>query len=304
MTDCSAYYTDKFINQIIRAALDEDVGWGGEDVTTNATIPVASRVTARFLAKASGTLSGIRVADLVFVMVDPAIKTKWTKKDGDTVTQGEYFGDVEGPARSLLVGERIALNLMQRMSGIATATAAMVVKCKGTKTRILDTRKTAPGLRALDKLAVLQGGGTNHRFGLHDMAMIKDNHVTAAGGIVEAVTQVKQYLQAKGVYGKVKIELETRTLEEVELACTLDGVDRIMLDNMVKVQDGKVDTSMLQKALKIINGRVQTEASGNVTMQTVAEIAKTNVDFISSGALTHSVIALDISMKIQSHSKL
>jgi len=296
------YYTDDRINAIIRGALDEDVGWGGEDVTTNATIPVASTVSARFLAKATGVLAGQRVADLVFAMVDKNVVCTWSKSDGQRITKGEYFGTVQGAARSLLVGERIALNLMQRMSGIATATADMVSKCKErkSKTQILDTRKTVPGLRPLDKMAVAIGGGTNHRFGLHDMVMIKDNHITAAGGIVAAVDQVKAYLKKRGLDGKVKIELETRTLEEVELACTLTGVDRVMLDNMVVLRsDATVDTSMLQLALKIVKGRVETEASGNVTIETVGDIAATNVDYISSGALTHSVMALDISLKIQ-----
>lgn len=301
------YYTDARINAIIRVALDEDVGWGGEDVTTNATIPVASTVSARFLAKATGVLAGQRVADLVFAMVDKNVECQWSKRDGQRITKGEYFGTVRGAARSLLVGERIALNLMQRMSGVATATAAMVAKCRERKssTQILDTRKTVPGLRVIDKMAVAIGGGTNHRFGLHDMVMIKDNHITAAGGITPAVQQVQAFLKQRGLTGKVKIELETRTLEEVELACTLPGIDRVMLDNMVKIEgDGTVNTSMLQQALKIVKGRVDTEASGNVTMETVGDIAATHVDYISSGALTHSVMALDISLKIQEISKL
>lgn len=286
------------IKKIIVNALGEDVGYIGEDVTTNSTIAVEKIVYARFLAKADGVLAGLKVAEMVFETVDPQITVEWTMKDGDAVKSGKYFGTIQGRARSVLVAERIALNLMQRMSGIATATNRMVRKCEGTKTRVLDTRKTVPGLRVLDKMAHVMGGGTAHRSGLHDMVMIKDNHITAAGGITRAVTLTKQYLASKKM-GHLKIEVETRTLDEVYEVMTLtDKIDRVMLDNMVSVKNGVIDTSMLQKALFIVQGKLETEASGNVTLDTVGTIAKTGVDFISTGAVTHSVIALDISLKI------
>jgi nicotinate-nucleotide pyrophosphorylase (carboxylating) len=287
------------IKKIIVNALGEDVGYLGEDVTTNSTVAPDTISTARFLAKATGVLAGLKVADMVFYTVDPSITVKWSKKDGDAVTKGTYFGDVTGPARSLLVAERIALNLMQRMSGIATATNRMVQQCHGCPAKILDTRKTVPGLRVLDKMAHVLGGGTAHRSGLHDMVMIKDNHITASGGITKAVSQTVKYLKQQNKE-HIKIEVETRTFDEVKEAVALAGqIDRIMLDNMVKGETGgRVDTSMLEQALKIIGGRVDTEASGNVTLDTVGAIAKTGVTYISTGAITHSVIALDISLKI------
>lgn len=259
---------------------------------------------ARFLAKTDGVLSGLKVAEMVFARVNPDIKVTWTQSEGDFVTTGTYFGDAYGPARSLLAAERLVLNLMQRMSGIATLTHQFVqrINAVSSKTRILDTRKTAPGLRIVDKLAVLQGGGVNHRIGLYDMIMIKDNHIAAAGGITKAVQNALQYLSTSG--NKVKVEVETSTLDEVKEALTVGGVDRIMLDNMVKVtrQQGQVvsvDTSMVSAALELIKGACEVEVSGNVMLDTVGEIAKTNVDYISSGALTHTVTAMDISMKIK-----
>eukprot|EP00462_Mataza_sp_D1_P002982 CAMPEP_0175104564 /NCGR_PEP_ID=MMETSP0086_2-20121207/9820_1 /TAXON_ID=136419 /ORGANISM="Unknown Unknown, Strain D1" /LENGTH=298 /DNA_ID=CAMNT_0016380015 /DNA_START=15 /DNA_END=911 /DNA_ORIENTATION=- len=287
------------VRKIIRNALAEDVGYRGEDVTTNSTVAADKICTARFLAKATGVLAGLKVAEMVFEEVDRDVTIEWLKKDGDAVTKGTYFGNVNGRARSLLIGERIALNLMQRMSGIATATNRMVQKCEGTGTRILDTRKTVPGLRVLDKWAHQLGGGTRHRAGLHDMVMIKDNHITAAGGITPAVNLARQYL-AKKNQSHIKIEVEVRTFDEVKEAVGLaDKIDRLMLDNMVVVKGDVVDTSMLRQALQIVNGKIDTEASGNVTLQTVGEIAKAKPTFISTGAVTHSVIALDISLKIQ-----
>lgn len=289
------------VRALVQASLDEDCGWGGEDLTTNSTVPSDVMVEARFLAKATGVLAGLKVAELVFEMVDPRVTIVWTAKDGERVTKGTYFGTVKGSARSLLVGERIALNLMQRMSGVATLTRTMVDKVPAdSPTRILDTRKTMPGFRVLDKQSVLMGGGTNHRHGLHDMVMIKDNHITAAGGLSEAVSRVHKYLATKGLTGKVQVEVETRTMDEVREALSIPGIDRLMLDNMVVLEDdGTVNTSMLREAVAIIAGRVDTEASGNVTLATVREIAQTHVTYISSGALTHSAVALDISLKIQ-----
>ncbi len=295
-------FTQNQVKKVIAAALEEDLQEYG-DLTSQASVPPGTRARGRFLAKADGVVVGLEVAELVFAEVDKSLKVVWTVKDGDRVTKGTYFGTVEGPAGSLLTAERLALNLMQRMSGIATQTNAMVlaVAAAGGKTKVLDTRKTAPGLRYVDKLACRLGGGTNHRMGLYDMVMIKDNHVTAAGSITRAVNLVYKHLEAKGLVGKVEIEVETRTFDEVKEVLGLDKkVDRVMLDNMVKMDEkGGVDTTMLREALKIIGGKVATEASGNITLQSVGEVAKTGVDYVSSGALTHSVTALDISLKIQ-----
>ncbi|KAA6425578.1 MAG: Nicotinate-nucleotide pyrophosphorylase [carboxylating] [Trebouxia sp. A1-2] len=277
---------------------------------------------ATFLAKADGVLAGLAVADLVFSTVDPCLSVSWSGKDGDHIKSGTKFGVVKGSARSILVAERIALNFMQRMSGIATATAAMTDRmqastppsesgplCRkppqGTSARILETRKTAPGLRLPDKWAVLIGGGKNHRIGLFDMVMIKDNHVTSAGGVVPAIQHAQDFVRRK--HKNIPIEVETRTLEEVkEVLQFLESdkhslVKRLMLDNMTKLDSsapGGVDVSMLKEAVKLVNGRVDTEASGNVTIDTVKAIAQTGVTYISCGALTHSFQALDISLKI------
>lgn len=281
------------LRAVIEAGLAEDLGSDG-DVTTWATVPAALRRSARFLAKADGVVAGLAAVEMVFAAVSGgAAAVRWDVRDGDRVRRGQVFGAVEGPARALLVGERLALNLLQRMSGIATATAAMVERCRGTGAVVLDTRKTAPGLRVADKWAVEIGGGSNHRHGLYDMVMIKDNHVSAAGGVRNAVRAVRRSLAERGL--SVPVEVETRTLAEVrDVVAEFDegggGVDRVMLDNM------SCDT--MREAIAIIGGRIKTEASGNVTLDTIGEIARSGVDYISSGALTHSVIALDISLKI------
>lgn len=281
------------IDELIDRALAEDVGSG--DVTTLATIPAERQATATFLAKEPGVLAGLAVAERVFAALDPEIAIRWDAADGDAVAAGTRFGSVDGSARSILIGERLALNLMQRMSGIATATRTMA-EAAGEAT-ILDTRKTAPGLRVLDKWAVWLGGGTNHRVGLYDMFLIKDNHIAAAGGIRAAIDAARRY-RAEHASG-LAIEIETRTLAEVDEVLAVGGVDRVLLDNMVEVgDDGLVDVTMLAEAVRRIGGAFETEASGNVTLATVPAIAATGVDFISSGALTHSVRALDISLKI------
>ncbi|GIV60355.1 MAG: nicotinate-nucleotide diphosphorylase (carboxylating) [Rhodothermaceae bacterium] len=288
------YLTDDALDDLIARALAEDVGPG--DVTTLATIPEGTRATAAFLAKEDGVLAGLYVAERVFAAVDPAVRVHWHAADGDAVARGTVFGTVEGAARSLLTAERTALNLLQRMSGIATATRRMAGAAR--PARILDTRKTAPGLRLLDKWAVRLGGGENHRIGLFDMILIKDNHIAAAGGVRAAIEAAHRYRHATGRTG-LKIEVEARTLDEVEAILATGGVDIILLDNMARRRDdGSVDTSLLREAVARIGGTVQTEASGNVTPETVAAIAATGVDFISSGALTHSVRALDLSLKI------
>ncbi|GAB5372809.1 hypothetical protein AAMO2058_001696500 [Amorphochlora amoebiformis] len=295
-------FTKKEIQKVIVAGLQEDLMENG-DLSSQSAVPKGCMARGRFLAKADGVVAGLEVAEMVFATVDPKIKVKWSKKEGEYVTRGTYFGDVDGPANTLLTAERLALNLMQRMSGIATQTARMVDQVRPYRTKILDTRKTAPGLRYVDKLACRIGGGTNHRMGLYDMVMIKDNHITAAGSITKAVNKVVSFLESKSLFGVIPIEVETNSLAGVkEVLTCLPKVDRVMLDNMVKmveVKSSKVDTSMLSKALKIIGGRVQTEASGNITLETVKAVAATGVDMISSGALTHSVTALDISLKIK-----
>ncbi len=281
------------IDALIDRALAEDVGSG--DVTTLATIPAERRATATFLAKESGVLAGLAVAERVFAALSPEIVIRWDAADGDAVAAGTRFGTVTGPARAILVGERLALNLMQRMSGIATATRAMA-DAAGDAT-ILDTRKTVPGLRVLDKWAVRLGGGTNHRVGLYDMFLVKDNHIAAAGSIRAAIEAARAYRAEHAP--DLAIEIETRTLAEVDEVLAVGGVDRVLLDNMVEVgDDGLVDVTMLAEAVRRVDGAFETEASGNVTLATVPAIAATGVDFISSGALTHSVRALDISLKI------
>jgi nicotinate-nucleotide pyrophosphorylase (carboxylating) len=281
------------IDALIERALAEDVGAG--DVTTLATVPAGQRASAYFLAKEDGVLAGLAVAERVFATLDPQVKPAWTHADGDAVTAGTRFGTVEGAARPILTGERLALNLMQRMSGIATATRRMA-EAAGEAT-VLDTRKTAPGLRVVDKWAVRLGGGTNHRTGLYDMFLIKDNHIAAAGGVRAAIEAARAYRAERAP--ELQIEVETRTLAEVDAVLEVGGVDRVLLDNMVDLaDDGRVDVSVLAEAVRRIGGRIETEASGNVTLATVPAIAATGVDFISSGALTHSVRALDISLKI------
>ena len=289
-----AYLTAPQISDLIAVALDEDIGPG--DVTTEATIPPATSAEAVFLAKQNGVVAGLHVAEQVFKTLDVDLEVRWQQQDGGRVESGEIFGAVSGSAHAILMGERLALNIMQRMSGIASATRLMADAAKPHHARILDTRKTAPGLRAFDKWAVLLGGGENHRIGLFDMILIKDNHIAAAGGIEEAIAAAGRYREAQAPH--LQIEVETRTLEEVDAAVTAGGIDRILLDNMVEVRESGIDTSMLQEAVQRIDGRVITEASGNVTQETVPAIAATGVDYISSGALTHSVKALDISLKV------
>lgn len=290
------YLTSETLDLLLATALEEDLGAG--DVTTEATIPPHTRATGRFLAKADGVVAGLAVAERVFAEVDPDVEVRFDVADGAEVENGQVFGSVTGRARSLLVAERLALNVMQRMSGIATATRRMVEATGPHPAQILDTRKTAPGLRGLDKWAVLLGGGTNHRVGLYDMILIKDNHIAAAGGVREAIEAARAYCAEREA--ALEIEIEARTLSEIREVLATGGVDRILLDNFVRVNaGGVVDTSGLAEALALVGGRVPCEASGNVTLATVPAIAATGVAFISSGALTHSVTALDISLKLR-----
>ena len=274
--------THDLVRKIVEFGLKEDVGDG--DKTSLAIFPKHYEVRAILMAKAAGVIAGLPVANMVFLAVDPNINFNHHVEDGTSVASGDVIAYIDGSACSLLTAERLALNFLQRMSGIATETAKYVKAVEGTMTRIIDTRKTAPGQRLLDKYAVVMGGGENHRMGLHDMVLIKDNHIDAAGSITEAVNRVRT------MHGHTyKIEVETRNLAEVEEALLL-WVDRIMLDNM--------PIPMMKEAVELVAGRTQLEASGGVNLETVRAIAQTGVDFISVGALTHSVRALDISMTV------
>lgn len=270
------------IDQLIRLALEEDIGSG--DITGEATIPADQQVSGRIIAKVDGVIAGLDIAAIVFTKVDPLIKFTPLIADGDPVQKGAVIGRFSGPGRSLLRAERLALNFLQRMSGIATLTNRFMQAMAGTQAVVLDTRKTVPGLRYFDKLAVRLGGGSNHRMGLYDMALIKENHIAAAGGITAAIERVRAY----DTHNR-PIEVEVTNLDEFSEAMALKP-DRIMLDNM--------SLADMATAVSLSNGTVPLEASGNVTLETVTDIAKTGVDFISSGSLTHSVKALDISMLV------
>lgn len=272
------------IKTLVDYAFREDIGTG--DITTNSLIPLDLQAKATMVAKSAGVIAGLDVAEYIFRSLSPEITWKTFINDGDKVAKGDLILEISGSYRALLTGERLALNFMQRMSGIATMTANCVNAVAGYKTKILDTRKTVPGLRLLDKYAVMTGGGTNHRIGLYDMVLIKDNHIKIAGGITRAVAQIK-----KSIPDGIQIEVETTTLEEVKEALVA-GVDIIMLDNMT--------TSEMEESVHIISGRAKVEASGNMTLDRLKEVAATGVDFISIGALTHSVTAFDISMNIES----
>jgi nicotinate-nucleotide pyrophosphorylase (carboxylating) len=273
---------DYSLKDLIETALEEDIGAG--DVTSEATIHAEATSEAVMLAKQHLVLAGIEVSRAVFLALDPTIRFIPFVKDGDTIHAGTELARLSGNTRALLAGERVALNLLQHLSGIATLTAQYVEKLKGLKAGVLDTRKTLPGLRALEKYAVRMGGGKNHRMGLYDMILIKDNHIKAADSITKAIAA------ARMKSGKLRIEVETKTLDEVREAMAAKA-DIIMLDNM--------PIDIMREAVKLIAGRALVEASGNVTLETVRHIAATGVDFVSSGSLTHSAPAADISMKIK-----
>lgn len=273
---------EKLIDKLIDLAIEEDIATG--DVTTEAIIPAHSKAVAEMKMKADGVISGLGVIRRVYERFEKDIVWQPLVNDGDRVRKGDIVLRIEAGYRCLLLGERLSLNILQRMSGIATETAKYAHELAGTHTQLLDTRKTAPGLRVFDKLAVKQGGGTNHRMGLFDMALIKDNHIKVAGGITNAVREVKSK-----VAPDIKIEVETTNLDEVREALATP-VDMIMLDNM--------NNADMAEAVRIIGGKVKTEASGNMTVARMKEVAATGVDYISVGALTHSVTALDISMNI------
>ena len=277
----------KDIMPIIARALAEDVGDG--DITTKWTVPFVKRANAKIIAKADGVIAGLDVARWVFEARDEAMGFAARVKDGDRVVAGDVLVEVSGSARGLLTGERVALNFLQRMSGIATMTAQFVATVRGTKARILDTRKTAPGLRVLDKYAVAIGGGENHRAGLYDMALIKENHIEAADGIGPALLAVWKGMDFEG--RDVPVEVEVETLSQLDEVLVL-GADRVMLDNM-SLNDMR---EAVQRVRRLKGKKPELEASGNVSLKGVRAIAETGVEFISIGALTHSVGALDISM--------
>lgn len=272
-----------YIDSLIKTAIKEDINY--IDVSADILIPEDQRNDSYFIAKDDGVLCGLDCAMRVFSLLDETFEFNALKKDGDKVKKGDIIVEFNGKTRELLKGERTALNIIQHMSGIATATNKAVELCEGTTASVSDTRKTLPGLRALQKYAVACGGGRNHRFNLSDGAMLKDNHIDAGGGIIPAVKILRSKLGHM-----VKIEVETRNEDEVRQAVSA-GADVIMLDNMTCEQ--------MAKAVKFIDGKALTEASGNITLANIAEVAKTGVDIISLGALTHSVKAFDISMKMK-----
>ncbi|WP_421938753.1 carboxylating nicotinate-nucleotide diphosphorylase [Pedobacter sp.] len=275
----------QLIHQFIKNALAEDVGDG--DHTSLSTIPAATQGKAKLIIKENGVLAGVELALEIFKVVDPALHVEILIQDGATVKVGDIVLTVSGSTHAILIAERLVLNCMQRMSGIATQTQLIVNKLKGSNTQILDTRKTTPGLRYLEKWAVRIGGGVNHRIGLYDMILIKDNHVDYAGGIANAIKAAQQYLKDQNK--SLQIEIEVRNLEELAQVLEIGGVDRIMLDNF--------GFDQLREAVKMVDKKFITEASGGITAENVAEYAACGVDYISMGALTHSVKSLDMSLK-------
>ena len=276
---------DNLIDDLIKLAFAEDIGDG--DHTTLCCIPETAMGKSRLIVKEDGVLAGVDMAERIFHYFDPELRMEVFIRDGAEVKKGDVAFTVEGKTRSLLQTERLVLNVMQRMSGIATTTRKYVKALEGTKTRVLDTRKTTPGMRMMEKEAVRIGGGVNHRIGLFDMILLKDNHVDFAGGIRQAITRAHDYLKEKGK--NLKIEIEVRNFDELKQALEVGGIDRIMLDNF--------NTDDTRKAVEMINGRYETESSGGITFETLRSYAECGVDFISVGALTHSVKSLDMSLK-------
>jgi len=285
MTAMPSQISDAALREVdgcIERALAEDIGSG--DVTTNAIVSPAITIRGKIVAKQSGIIAGLDIASRVFALLDNSVVFEAVAEEGARVEKGAVVARLAGSARSLLTAERTALNFLGRMSGIATLTRQFVDAIAGTRTKVLDTRKTVPGLRTTDKLAVLRGGGCNHRIGLFDMILIKDNHIAAAGSLSEAVRR------ARAANTKLEIEVEAAGLADVEAAIAL-GVERILLDNM--------SVAMMRDAVKLTAGRAKLEASGNVTLETVRSIAETGVDYISIGALTHSAKVFDVSLNFE-----
>jgi nicotinate-nucleotide pyrophosphorylase (carboxylating) len=276
---------DSYIEEFIDLAFREDIGDG--DHTSLSIIPETTKGKARLLVKQEGVIAGSNIAEKIFKKLDPDIQLKYFIADGSIVKPGDVVFIAEGKVLALLQAERLVLNIMQRMSGIATQTHRYVSELKGLKTKIIDTRKTTPGMRLLDKLAVKTGGGENHRIGLFDMILIKDNHVDFAGGIENAVERVKKYLQEKNK--SLKIEVEARNLSDVETILKMEGIHRIMLDNF-SLQETR-------KAVKAIGDKCETESSGGITLENLRAYAECGVDYISVGALTHQIKSIDLSFK-------
>lgn len=276
---------ENLINDLIKLAFAEDIGDG--DHTTLCCIPEDAQGAQKLIVKENGVLAGVEMAKRIFAAFDPQLEVEQFLNDGDEVKVGDIAFIVRGKVRSLLQTERLMLNVMQRMSGIATVTRRYAKQLEGLKTKVLDTRKTTPGLRLLEKEAVKIGGGVNHRIGLFDMILLKDNHVDFAGGITNAIKRAQSYLKEKGK--DLKIEIEVRNLDELQEAIECGGIDRIMLDNFTP--------ELTRKAVDIIGGRYETESSGGITFDTLRSYAECGVDYISVGALTHSVKGLDLSFK-------
>jgi nicotinate-nucleotide pyrophosphorylase (carboxylating) len=276
---------DPSLDQFIENAIREDVGDG--DHTSLSTIPQAATGKARLIVKDNGILAGVEVAQKVFEKFDPAIKFETLISDGTRVKYGDIAFIVEGKVLTILQCERLVLNIMQRMSGIATLTNIYAEKLKGLKTKVLDTRKTTPGMRLLDKWAVKLGGGENHRIGLYDMILIKDNHIDFAGGIKNAIVSAQDYLKNKNK--NLKIEVEARSLDDIKEIMSIGGIQRIMLDNF--------DLKKTREAVALIDGKYETESSGGITLETLRDYAECGVDYISVGALTHQIKSLDLSLK-------
>ncbi|OEK02829.1 nicotinate-nucleotide diphosphorylase (carboxylating) [Roseivirga sp. 4D4] len=281
------YVTQEGLDDFIDRAFQEDLGDG--DHSSLASIPSDAVKSAYLVMKEDGVIAGMALASLIFHRLDSDMEIEAQVKDGDQVKTGDVILRLRGKVRAILGGERLLLNCMQRMSGIATKTAQLNALISGTSAKLLDTRKTTPNMRMLEKWAVVIGGGVNHRYGLYDMIMLKDNHNDFAGGITASVNATKKYLAETG--RKLKIEVETRNLEEVSEALAVGGVDRIMLDNM--------STEEMTEAVNLVAGRSETEASGGITEETIRSVAETGVDYISVGALTHSIKSLDISLKAE-----
>ncbi len=277
----------EYLLKHIELSLSEDIGDG--DHSSLACISKNETNKAKLVAKEEGIICGIDIAREVYALVDKSIKFTAMMKDGDRIKKGDIIFRVEGSAIGILTSERTALNYMQRLSGIATSTNEYVELIKGTGTKLLDTRKTTPSMRLFEKYAVKVGGGYNHRIGLYDMIMLKDNHIDFAGGVENAITKTKEYL--KNVGKELKIEVEVRSMEELERVLKIGGVDRIMLDNFTP--------ELLQKAIERIGGKYETESSGGINKDTILNFAKTGVDFISVGALTHQIKSLDLSLVAQ-----
>jgi nicotinate-nucleotide pyrophosphorylase (carboxylating) len=280
-----AFLSPLVIEGAVRRALDEDLGRAG-DITTAATIPASAKARARLVARKPGTIAGLACAARTFQLLDDGVSFRARKRDGDKVEAGALLAEVDGPAAPILSAERVALNFVGHLSGIATLTAAYVAKIGNAKARVCCTRKTTPGLRALEKYAVRCGGGMNHRYGLDDAVLIKDNHIAVAGGVRQALEKARA-----AVGHLVKVEIEVDSLAQLKEVLASGKADVVLLDNM--------DTTTLAAAVKLADGKLKTEASGGVTLETVGAIAATGVDLISSGALTHSAASLDVALDIE-----